>query len=117
MKYLRKLPNPQRAAPGLERVLLRKLPVVLAGGTLIPLFVVIASHMWPPDGAAPDVARHLKNIDYFAIASVVTFWILCFTLFIGCIVVLVMKGPAYVADAYELSDAEEPGSCKKTRRM
>lgn len=117
MKYLKKLPNPQRAAPGLERKLLRKLPVLVLGGTLIPLFVVIGSHLWPPAGSALDVARHLKSIDFFAIASVMTFWTLCFTLFVGCIIVVVMKGPAYVADAYELSDADEPGRGQTTRKL
>ena len=36
--YLRKLANSRREAPGLERGMLRKLPVILLGGTLIPHF-------------------------------------------------------------------------------
>ncbi|MDT8386505.1 MAG: hypothetical protein RQ736_03275 [Thiogranum sp.] len=113
MRYLKKLPNSRRAAPGLERKLLRKLPMLVLGGTMIPLLVVIGSHLWPSAGDALDVARHLKTITYFAVASVITFWTLCFTLLVGCIVVVVMKGPAYVADAYELSDADEPGKPRR----
>lgn len=117
MKYLKKLPNPQRAAPGMERKVLRKLPVLVLGGTLIPLFMVIAAHLWPPAGSVLDVARHLQSIEFLAIASVLTFWTLCFTLFVGCIIVVVMKGPAYVADAYDLIDADEPGKRSKPHRV
>jgi len=27
---------------------------------------------------------------------------------IGCVIVMLMKGPAYVADAYELNDSDRP---------
>jgi len=33
---------------------------------------------------------------------------------IGCIIVMVMKGPAYVADGYQLSHREQPCEAMET---
>ena len=41
-------------------------------------------------------------------STTVTAWTAAFTVAIGCLIVMVMKGPAYVADKYPLSDADEP---------
>ena len=108
VNWLQKLPGYRREPPGLEWKLLRKLPLVLLGGTLIPLLVSLGSHLLPPQGAAREVARHLQRIDFAAIATVVTLWVAVLTVAIGCVVVVIMKGPAYVADRYELSDSDEP---------
>ena len=35
---------------------------------------------------------------------------------IGCIIVVLMKGPGYVADAYKLDDSEQPASQDKTSK-
>jgi hypothetical protein len=106
--YLRKLANSRREAPGLERVMLRKLPVILLGGTLIPLFFSVASRLYPPERAATQIARHLKTVDILSIATVLTVWTVVFAVAIGCFVVVLMKGPSYVADAYDLVDSERP---------
>ena len=108
MGWLNKLPDSRRSAPGLEWRILRKLPMAWLGGTLIPLFVVLGSHGFPPDGSSTEIARHLKTIDIMAIAAVITWWTAVFTVAIGCIVVMLMKGPAYVADRYDLEDSEHP---------
>jgi hypothetical protein len=108
MKWLTKLPDSTREAPGLEWSLLRKLPLVLLLGTLVPLAISLANRAFPPDGAAVEVAKHTKTIDILCIATAVTAWTAVLTLAIGCVVVVVMKGPAYVADAYALQDAERP---------
>ena len=110
MQWLKKLPNFPRQAPGLEWTLLRKLPSVLLLGTLLPLVISIANRLLPPEGSAVQVAKHLKLVDILAIATVVTVWTAVFTVAIGCVVVVLMKGPAYVADAYQLEDAEHPKS-------
>jgi hypothetical protein len=39
-------------------------------------------------------------------------WTLVLTLAIGCVIVMLMKGPAYVADAYPI---EEPAHDAKTK--
>ena len=47
-------------------------------------------------------------VEILAISLVVTGWTAVFTVAIGCAIVWIMKGPAYVADAYELIDADGP---------
>jgi hypothetical protein len=44
---------------------------------------------------------------------VATVWTAVLTIAIGCFVVVVMKGPAYVADRYPLQDADEPAQDPK----
>jgi len=109
MNWLQKLPGYRREPPGMEWKLLRRLPLVLLGGTVIPALVCVGTRLWPPQGTALEVARHLQRIDFAAIATVVTLWTAVLTVAIGCVVVVVMKGPAYVADRYELSDSDDPG--------
>jgi hypothetical protein len=108
MRWLNKLPDYRREPPGLERRLLRRLPMHLLGGTLVPVLFGIASRLWPPAGAPSALAAHFQFIDIVAIALIVTAWTAVLTLAVGCCVVVVMKGPAYVADRYDLSDAESP---------
>ena len=108
MNYLKVLPGSRREPPGLERLVLRKLPVIALAGTLIALFFAVFSHMFPPVGHATDVTRHLQFVDMLVIAMVLTHWTAILTAAIGCIVVVIMKGPGYVADQYELHDSERP---------
>lgn len=108
MKLLRKLPNSVREAPGLEWSVLKKLPLTLLLGTLIPLLISLGNRIVPSQGEALEVARQIKFVDIMSIATVVTVWTAVLTVAIGCFVVVMMKGPGYVADAYELVDAERP---------
>jgi hypothetical protein len=108
VKWLRKLPGSRREAPGLEWRILKKLPAALLLGTLVPLVMALSNRLLPPDGTAVEIAKHVKTVDIMAIATVATLWTAALTVAIGCVVVVVMKGPAYVADAYELEDSERP---------
>ena len=108
MKLLKKLPNSVREAPGLEWVILKKLPSTLLIGTLVPFVISLASRIFPPQGSASQIAKHISIVDIISIATVVTVWTAVLTVAIGCCVVVMMKGPAYVADAYELVDSETP---------
>lgn len=83
-------------------------PHVPAGGTLVPILSSVASRLWPPAGAPSALAAHFQFVDIVAIALTVAAWTAALTIALGCCVVVIMKGPAYVADRYELSDAESP---------
>lgn len=108
MRWLNKLPGYRREPSGLEWRLLRRLPVLLLGGTLVPVLFAVASRLWPPSGTPVALEAHFQFIDIVAIALVVTAWTAVLTLAVGCCVVVIMKGPAYVADRYDLSDSESP---------
>ena len=43
-----------------------------------------------------------------AASAVVLHWTVVFTLALACVIVLIAKGPAYVADAYPLIDSDRP---------
>ena len=85
-----------------------KLPMYLAAGTAIPAFCYILAPLFT-HGVA-DTEKYLTGVGILAIATVLTVWTAAFTVAIGCLVVMIMKGPAYVADRYPLSDAEQPRS-------
>jgi predicted Na+-dependent transporter len=110
VKYLKRLPNSVREKPGLEWKVFRKLPGVTLLGTLVPLVLSLANRIFPPDGTAAQIEKYTSSVDILAIATVVTVWTAVLTVAIACFVVMIMKGHAYVADAYELEDSERPGS-------
>jgi hypothetical protein len=93
--------------PGLEWQILKRLPKALLLGTLIPVGLSVLARLLPP-AEGVDAAKNILNVDIFAIATAITFWTGVLTVAIGCVVVAIMKGPAYVADAYEIIDAHRP---------
>jgi hypothetical protein len=52
--------------------------------------------------------RQLLLYTYRLAGVVLLHWTLIGTLAIGCVIVMLMKGPAYVADAYPLVESDEP---------
>jgi len=104
MSGLNKLPGFQRSRHGLEWALCKRLPAWLAWGTALPLLG--AAVLWlmapgQPDqtGAGAEDAGRMLLI-YQLLGLVFLHWTLLLTLAIGCGIVMLMKGPAYVADAY-----------------
>jgi xanthine/uracil permease len=108
MSWLNKLPNSIRYASGLEWRLWCKLPLILLVGTVLPLAAAVDLHLFTDTQAAAD-ARWLQTMDYMVAGVVVFHWTAVLTIAIGCVVVMLMKGPAYVADdPMELSHSDKP---------
>lgn len=105
-RYLKRLHN-RCEPPGLEWAILRRLPLALLIGTLIPAGLSILVRLLPP-AEGVDPAKFVLNVDIFSFATVITFWAAVLTVAIGCVVVAILKGPAYVADAYPVSHANRP---------
>ena len=103
----------RRVPPGLEWRILKKLPQITVVGLLIPIALAVLVRIWPAEPGI-DIAKHVKTVDIFAVAAAITFLTAVLTLAIGCIVVYIMKGPAYVADAYPLQHADRPASGPST---
>lgn len=93
--------------PGLERAILRLLPKVLLIGTLIPVSLSLLVRILPADDSI-EPTKAVLNVDIFAFATGLTLWTAVFTVAIGCVVVVIMKGPAYVADAYPVAHSNRP---------
>ena len=102
MRWLNRLSGFQRTASGLEWALWKRMPIIALVGTVLPLLVVGLAYLWLPESPSPAELRSFTLLQYIVVGVVVLHWTLVLTVAIGCIVVMVMKGPAYVADAYPL---------------
>lgn len=107
MDWLKKLPNSVRSASGMEWDLWRKLPWILLLGSVVPLAAGVLLHVLS-DAQDAEQLRWLQTMDYMVIGVLVFNWTAVLTLGIGCVVVMLMKGPGYVADPLELSDSDKP---------
>jgi hypothetical protein len=108
MSLLNRLPGFERAPAGLEWALIRRLPLIAIAGIAFPLLGLVAIRLaatWADSAAAARLAMTFE----IALASVVIlYWTIVFTVALGCVIVMIAKGPAYVADAYPLPDADAP---------
>lgn len=84
------------------------MPKVWAVGTLLPGLMSLAAHFFITAGDAAQRARQVQVFDFAMIGLVIFIWTLVLTVTIGCIVVWLMKGPAYVADGLEVSHSDTP---------
>lgn len=88
--FFNRLPGFQRSPAGIERRLLRALPRLTVIGSLLLI-----------DPAQSGL------IDIYVIGLVILHWTVMLTVGIGAFIVMVMKGPAYVADPYPLNEADD----------
>jgi len=105
-KYLKRL-HERCEPPGLEWEILRRLPMALLIGTLLPVGLSTLVRLLPP-AEGLDPAKAVLTVDIFSFAMAIAFWTAVLTIAIGCVVVAIMKGPAYVADAYPVAHASRP---------
>lgn len=108
MNWLRKLPGYQRTPYGFEWRLLRLMPTVCLAGTVLPALMSVAARFFITQGSATEQARNIQIFDYSMIGLVIFIWTLVLVVIIGCVIVWLMKGPAYVADGFEVSHSDEP---------
>ena len=105
MNYFNKLKGFQRSPAGLEWQIWKRLHIILAVGTVLPLLASAGAQLLDGLDSATQNARAVEQFFYVMVGLVVLHWTLVLTLAIGCVIVMLMKGPAYVADAYPM---EEP---------
>lgn len=108
MNWLNKVKGSHRSPPGLEWKLIRSMPRIFLIGLLLPVLVTVGLHYYPWDGTARQVAAILGKIDFIALGFIIVHCTGVITVTIGCVIVMIMKGPAYVADAYPVNDADRP---------
>jgi len=104
MPLFQKLPGFQRAAPGLEQRIWRRLPGLLFWGTALPLLTWLGLWLATGTGVGGAAERALGVWMYGLLGFIMLHWSLWIALALGCFIVRVMKGPAYVADAYPLPE-------------
>ena len=111
MQWLNILPGHVRAAAGLEwQLWLRLWPWSVWSLLLSMLAGLVCAWWWPEPlrsldgGLQPEFQRLL----FVLVGWQILVWTLLFTAGIGCVIVMLMKGPAYVADPYTLPDGDSP---------
>lgn len=97
MGYFNKLPGFIKSPSGFEWVLLKKIPRIFIVSSLIPCAIMLKLYL----GNDTLNAEQLKII-YQCLGVLFSIWFFVGAAAIGSIVVIIMKGPAYVADPYEL---------------
>lgn len=103
----KQLPGYPRTPPGLERQILRALPRLLWAGSLLLALPSLLVRLWlleQPDFAAGTL---IVTTDIYVVSFVILHWTVLFTVGIAAFIFMVMKGPAYVADAYPLAEDED----------
>jgi hypothetical protein len=102
MNLFNRLPGFPRTPAGKERVVLRLLPRTFLLGTLLLAIPSLLARLI----ASPDEALAVTTTDIYVISLIILHWTVVFTIGIAAFIIMMMKGPAYVADAYPLQEAE-----------
>lgn len=111
MNLFNRLPGFPSTPAGKERVILRQLPRAFLLGTLLLAIPSLVARLI----VSPDDALAVTTTDIYVIGLIALYWTVVFTLGIAAFIVMVMKGPAYVADAYPLQEAETLDAAPKWR--
>ena len=99
--------------PGIEMKLLKALPFAALASVLLPSLLALGARTYSDFVHVENAFKMVRSVDIFAVSIAVTLLTAVFTVAIGCIVVWIMKGPAYVADSYPVSHANRPGDKDK----
>ena len=114
MNWFDKLPRTKRATSGLEWTLWKKLPLIAVAGTLLPLAVLTLMYFSQGESPEPAAERWLLMAAYVVVGVVLFHWSMVITVGIGCLIVMAMKGPGYVADGYLLPHSDQPRTAFET---
>jgi hypothetical protein len=108
MKLFHKLPGFPASPPGMERPVLRAMPRVLIWSVILLGLpsLLVRSVAWP--ATEQEIARLTSTVDIYALALLMLHVNVVVFITIYAVIIMVMKGPGYVADAYPLQDADEP---------
>ncbi len=108
MNLFNKLPGFQKSPAGLERKILRWIPRVFLVGTGLIALPSMLTRLWHISEQHWVASKLITTVDIYAFGLLTAFWTALFTVGLGALTVMIMKGPAYVADAYCLPDADRP---------
>lgn len=107
MALFNKLPGFRRAAPGVERIILRRLPAALTIGLAVLVLPSLAYRL--AGRGSWDLSQSVSMIDIYAMGAVLLYCNVIAFIFFAALIVMLMKGPAYAADPYYVDDTESPG--------
>ncbi|MBU3724142.1 MAG: hypothetical protein FGM18_01360 [Burkholderiaceae bacterium] len=97
-----------RHPAGLEWTLFKKIPLLTVVGFAVLGMLWVTALIWPWQSDPKAVDDLIRRIEFALIGAAIFHITMMVTLAIGCVVVLIMKGPRYSADSYPVEDAERP---------
>ena len=105
---MKKNPYSVRSPAGLEWRLFRRLPALTLLGLLILGMAWLVLKLWPFEGDAAYISHKTQTFEFSLIGLIIFHLTMVFTVAFGCVIVMIMKGPQYTSDSYELLDADRP---------
>ena len=108
MNYFNKLKGFQRSPAGLEWQIWKRLHLILAAGTVLPLLASAGAYVLDGLEPATQNSRAVEQFFYVMLGVVILHWTLVLTLAIGC--AIVMFGMTTVAGIQELSRVQFEGT-------
>ncbi len=106
-RWFRRLPDSKKAPPGLEWKIFKRLPRWFVGGLLACAVPPLVARWWYADLSPQAAEKYLNTVDILTLAALGLHLTVIFTLAFGCIIVIVMKGHAYVADGFPVPSSKE----------
>lgn len=106
MALFNKIPGFVRSPPGLERTVLRYLPSVFPAGLALLLTPSVGLRVAEQLDRDLRILVALERLELAALSLILPFCNVLVLAAVGAFTVMVMKGPAYVADPYPLKEAE-----------
>lgn len=98
--------------PGMERRVLALLPKALVVGSLLLALPSLVVRLLLNDALELGTSTLVSTVDIYGISLLLLHWAVVLTVAIAAFIVMVMKGPAYVADPYPLIETDEPRTSK-----
>ena len=108
MSWLNKSPRSIRSPSGWEWRIWKKLPLVWLVGTLLPVAMGLVAWWSVPAEEGAPLDPEVMRFVFVMVGVVILLWTLVLTLAIYCGIVMLMKGPTYMADSYPLPDSDRP---------
>ena len=107
-RLFNKLPGFARTPPGRERDILRALPGLSWRGSLLLCLPSLLVRLWLEARPEIESGTAIVTTDIYVASVVILYWTALLTVAIAAFIIMVMKGPAYVADAYPLVERDDP---------
>lgn len=114
--FFNRLPGFSRGEPGRERDVLRLLPRVFWLGSLLLCLPSALVRLGLGEWLAADAGMAAMTTDIYVLSLLILHWTVLLTLGIAAFIVMVMKGPAYVADPYPLVELDELPDPRRSAR-
>jgi hypothetical protein len=95
--------------PGLEWWLLKRIPRISLFTSLGFGFAWLLVRLWPHAEPLAQAQVQIQRWEFALLGAFIFFITMVVTVVIGCVFVIIMKGPRYSADSYSVEDAERPG--------